>query len=82
MNPGPDAYSRITTDRCLRLALFNRCVHSSNMEKDKPKKPWGGFGYLILIVLVILVAYFIVLPIGQEISGVFQKLTNALQGKR
>jgi len=52
------------------------------MEKDKPKKPWGGFGYLILIVLVILVAYFIVLPIGQEISGVFQKLTNALQGKR
>jgi len=52
------------------------------MEKDKPKKPWGGFGYLILIVLVILVAYFIVLPIGQEIRGVFQHLSNALEGKR
>jgi len=47
----------------------------------KEKKPWGGFGYLIIVVLAILAAYFIVLPIGLEVRGVFQKLTNALQGK-
>jgi len=51
------------------------------MEKDKPKRPWGGFGYLILVVLAILVGWFIVLPIGQQIAGVFQTLTNAFQGK-
>jgi len=52
------------------------------MEKDKPKKPWGGFGSLILIVLAILVAWFIVLPIGQQIAHVFQTLTNAFQSNK
>ena len=52
------------------------------MEKDKPQRPWGGFGYLILVVLAILVAYFVVLPIGQQIGGVFQQLTNAFSGKK
>jgi hypothetical protein len=52
------------------------------MKPDKkPDKPWGGFGVLILSVIAILVAYFIVLPIGQQISAVFQTLTNAFQGK-
>ena len=52
------------------------------MEKDKPKGPWGGFGYMILAVLAILVAYFIVLPIGEQIRGVFQQLTDAFSGKK
>jgi len=52
------------------------------MEKDKSKRPWGGFGYLILVVLAILVAYFIVLPIGQQIHDVFQQLTNAFSGRK
>jgi hypothetical protein len=51
------------------------------MSQDKNKRPWGGFGYLILVVIVILVAWFIILPIGMEIREVFQKLTNALSGK-
>jgi hypothetical protein len=49
---------------------------------DKSKRPWGGFGYLILVVIAILVAYFIVLPIGRQVGDVFQTLTNALQGKK
>lgn len=48
---------------------------------DKPKRPWSGFGYLIIIVLVILTAYFVVLPIGQQVRGVFQTVTNAFGGK-
>ncbi len=51
-------------------------------RKDKPQRPWSGFGYLILVVICILAAYFIVLPIGQQIAGVFQEITNAFQGKR
>jgi hypothetical protein len=47
----------------------------------KPKRSWGGFGYLILVVIAVLVAYFIVLPIGQQIAGTFQTLTNAFQRK-
>ena len=46
-------------------------------DKDKPKRPWSGFGYLVLVVIAILVAYFIVRPIGQEVASVFQTLTNA-----
>lgn len=47
--------------------------------KDKPKKSWGGFGYLVLVIISILVAYFIVLPIGQEVASVFQRLTDAFK---
>jgi hypothetical protein len=52
------------------------------MEKDKPKKPWGGFGYLILVIIAILVAYFVVLPVGREIGSVFQRLTDAFKNGR
>lgn len=48
-------------------------------QKDKPKRPWSGFGYVILVTLAILVAYFIVLPVGQEVASVFQRLTTAFQ---
>ena len=48
-------------------------------QKDKSKKPWGGFGYVILVVIAILVAYFIVLPVGQEVASVFQRLTDAFK---
>lgn len=47
----------------------------------KDKKPWSGFGFLIIVVLAVLVAYFIVLPVGQEVRSVFQKLTTAFRGK-
>ena len=51
------------------------------MSKDKNKRTWGGFGYLILVIIAILVAWFVVRPIGMEIRDTFQKLTNALGGK-
>lgn len=49
--------------------------------KDKPKRPWAGFGYLVIVVIAILFAYFIVLPVGQKVRDVFQTLTIALGGK-
>jgi hypothetical protein len=48
---------------------------------EKPKRPWSGFGYLIIIVVAVLAAYFVILPIGQQVGGVFQTLTHALGGK-
>ncbi len=51
-------------------------------RSDKPKRPWGGLGYVIIVIVAILVAYFIVLPIGQQVHNTFQQLTDALQGKR
>jgi len=51
------------------------------MSDHKQKRPWGGFGYLILVVIVILVGYFIVLPVGREVSSVFQRMSDALGGK-
>jgi hypothetical protein len=47
------------------------------MLDDKPKRPWSGFGYLVLVVIAILVAYFIVLPVGLKIRGVFQSMNDA-----
>ena len=51
------------------------------MPEDKPKRPWSGFAYLVIVVLAILVAYIIVLPIGQQIRSVFQELTDAFSRK-
>jgi hypothetical protein len=48
---------------------------------EKPKRPWSGFGYLILVVIAVLAAYFVVLPMGQQVRGVFQTLTNAFGGR-
>ncbi|MCE0484425.1 MAG: hypothetical protein LV479_09330 [Methylacidiphilales bacterium] len=50
-------------------------------DDNKRKRPWAGFGYLVIIVLAILVAYFIVLPIGQQIRSVFQTLTSAFSNR-
>lgn len=51
------------------------------MSEQKNKRPWGGFGYLIIVVIVILAAYYLVLPLGLEVRSVFQRLADALQGK-
>ncbi len=52
-----------------------------NPNDPKQKKSWGGFGYLILIVIAILVAYFVVLPLGLQVRQTFQTLDNAVGGK-
>jgi len=46
-----------------------------------PQNKRPGIGYFILVVLAILVAIFIVLPVGLQVRGVFQKLDTALQRK-
>jgi hypothetical protein len=50
--------------------------------EKKPKGPWSGFGTVVVIVIAVLVAYFIVLPIGQQVASVFQRLTTAFQEHR
>lgn len=44
---------------------------------SKPKKSWGGFGTVIIIVLSILFAWFIVRPLGQEVHDILQRVSNA-----
>jgi hypothetical protein len=51
------------------------------MRDDKPKRPWSGFGYTVLVVIAILAAWFVVRPVGLEVSSVFQRLSDALGGK-
>ncbi len=46
-------------------------------NERKPKRPWGGFQYLVLVVVGILVAWFVIRPVGQQIAGVLQTLTDA-----
>jgi hypothetical protein len=47
------------------------------MDDPKPKRPWSPFQYIVLIVIAILIAVFVVRPIGLEITGVFQRLIDA-----
>jgi hypothetical protein len=54
-------------------------AQSSVMFPGQPKRPWGGFSSLLLAVLAVLVAWFIVRPIGLEVAGVFQRLTDAFR---
>lgn len=63
-----------------RLALFGPRVHIYLMPEDKPKRPWSGFAYLVIVVIAILIAYFLVYPVGQMIRNVFLTLTHALGG--
>lgn len=51
------------------------------MADGKNKRPWGGFGYLIVVVIAVLAAWFILRPIGLQVRDVFQRLTNALGGR-
>ena len=50
-------------------------------DSDKPKRPWSGFAYLVLVILAILAAWFFVRPFGLEVRDVFQRLNDAFQGK-
>jgi len=46
-------------------------------EEKKPHRPWKGFQYLVLVVIAVLVAVFVIWPIGNEVRSVFQRLTDA-----
>ena len=49
------------------------------MIGPKRKRPWSGFGYLILVVIALLTVWFVVRPVGLEITDVFQRLTDAFR---
>ncbi len=48
-------------------------------DEPKRKRPWSPWQYLTLIVIAILLVVFVVRPIGQQVTGVFQRLTDALK---
>jgi hypothetical protein len=48
----------------------------------KPKRPWTPWQYIVLVFIAILIAVFAVRPIGLEIVGVFQRLTDAFKNRR
>jgi hypothetical protein len=51
-----------------------------DLEDDPtPKSPWSPWQYIVLVVIAILIAVFVVRPIGLEIPGVFQRLTDAFK---
>jgi hypothetical protein len=52
------------------------------VKERKQKPPWSDFAFLVIVVLAILVAWFVIRPVGMEIASVFQRLTNAFQTGR
>jgi hypothetical protein len=48
-------------------------------DNPRRKRPWSPWQYLVLAVVAILIAVFVVRPIGLQIVGVFQRLTDAFQ---
>jgi len=48
-------------------------------DEPRGKSPWKPWQYIVLVVIAILVAVFVVRPIGVQIMGVFQRLTDAFQ---
>ena len=46
-------------------------------DNPKRKRPWSPWQYLVLVVVAILIAVFVVRPIGLQITSVFQTLTDA-----
>ena len=51
-------------------------------EDPKSKRRWGSTGYIVLIVLAILIAVFIIRPLGQGLVNPFQSITSALSGQQ
>jgi hypothetical protein len=48
------------------------------MDDNRPRGPgFRYFGYVTLVVIAVLVAWFVVRPLGLQVSGVFQTLVNA-----
>ncbi len=43
------------------------------------KRPWSPWQYLTLVVIAILIAVFVLRPVGLEIMGVFQRLPDAFK---
>jgi len=50
-------------------------------EDPKFKRRWGSTGYIVLIVIAVLLAVFILRPLGQGLTNPFQAITTALSGQ-
>ena len=57
-------------------------AQSPRMDEDpKFKRRWGSTGYIVLIVIAVLLAVFILRPLGQGLTNPFQAITTALSGQ-
>ena len=50
-----------------------------DLQRPKAKRRWGSMGYIILIIIAVLIAVCVVLPLGEQVRSVFQRLTDAFQ---
>ncbi len=51
-------------------------------DSPRRKRPWSPWQYLVLIVLAILIVMFVIRPIGQQLTSVFQTLTDAFANQK
>jgi len=51
-------------------------------DEPRPKRPWQPWQYITLIVLAILVAVFVLRPVGTMLLSPFQAITGALSGQQ
>ncbi len=51
-------------------------------DDSKSKRRWSSTGYIVLIVIAILIAVFIIRPLGQGLTNPFQAITSALGGQQ
>jgi hypothetical protein len=58
-----------------------RRVDDDEYRPNRPRR-WGTKGYLVLIVLAIIIACAVLIPLGAQVRGVFQKLSDALGGAK
>jgi hypothetical protein len=62
----------------MSLGEFEDGPYPSRMNDDKSRKPETGFlGYVIIVVGAVLVAWFVLRPLGQQVHDVFQTLANS-----
>jgi hypothetical protein len=51
-------------------------------DEPRRKRPWQPWQYITLIVLAILVAVFVLRPLGQQVVNPFSAITSALSGQQ
>jgi hypothetical protein len=51
-------------------------------EGQQPKRPWGGWIYLIMIVVATVGAYYMIIPMGEAVQSVFQRVADAFTNGR
>ena len=65
--------------RVRAAAQSSRMDEDDDLQRPKAKRRWGSMGYIILIIIAVLIAVCVVLPLGEGIRSIFQRLTDAFQ---